>query len=381
MATASRRALIIRLGLLGLLLCTLGAALWWAPELARRVVRTGRGGQRTASVRDHAPVDRAVADALSQAGLRDRLDHSDRDGVITETWRVPQGRQAAALADQIRSSALASGVSEIHISPRDLLDASLRVYAGRQLRYDLLLVPSLPVDTPPPPSANRRERPLVAIIIGGLGRRDAHWLTNSGLPLTLAIQAWTPYALATARDAGLALQEVLVDLDGAAGTDGSQTGGSQTGGSQAGATDPAQARQALPFSTGFLLRETDPERLSALPQAGVVVTTASIAAARPPSLLVLSAWQGRKRRLSDVLARVRYLAATKLHTAVLLESDDPILPGLLSWVRDKAPRRYRVVLASECARPKDVVGLPEQETGASETTSPGARSVSARSSP
>lgn len=333
------RALSGRVLALGLALALGMAGLWAAPFLARMVVDGGARDGGGPAPADPAEVDAFLAAALPAAGLTLRHSQVGAEGLRTETWAVPPGRAAEEVAQGLRQAARAEGV-ELHLVPRDELDALVRVYAGSAPRRALLLVPTLPADTTPPAAPNRRERPLLGLVIGGLGEREAAALVATPLPLTVAVRPFLPHSLAVARDAARAWQEVLVDVAEPE-------------------LDPAAARAAVPFSTGLLLREEAAGRLAGPGLEGVVVTPARLAA--PAGLLVLSAWRARAREVTELQARITHLLATRGRTAVLLEHDDPALPGLLGWAARVAGSRYRLVLAHELARPEDTVGLAGEE--------------------
>ncbi|MCK6506828.1 divergent polysaccharide deacetylase family protein [Myxococcota bacterium] len=289
------RALSGRVLALGLALALGMAGLWAAPFLARMVVDGGARDGGGPAPADPAEVDAFLAAALPAAGLTLRHSQVGAEGLRTETWAVPPGRAAEEVAQGLRQAARAEGV-ELHLVPRDELDALVRVYAGSAPRRALLLVPTLPADTTPPAAPNRRERPLLGLVIGGLGEREAAALVATPLPLTVAVRPFLPHSLAVARDAARAWQEVLVDVAEPE-------------------LDPAAARAAVPFA----------------------------------------------REVTELQARITHLLATRGRTAVLLEHDDPALPGLLGWAARVAGSRYRLVLAHELARPEDTVGLAGEE--------------------
>lgn len=312
-----------------------GAAVWAAPWLARMVVHTQRGGGRRVES-DPAQVDAFVGRALPEAGAVRALSSQDAEGVQRATWQLRPDTTAEQATAALREAARAAGV-ELHAVPRDTLDAEVRVYAGSALRHEVLLIPSLPADSPPPRAVNRRERPLVALVVAGLGPREATGLVRTPAPLTLAVEPYTPFALATARDAALAWQEVLVEV-----TEGE---------------DAAAALQAVPFATGALARGAAGEGAAAALGTGLLVVERDLP--RPPgeALLVVQPWHARQRALEDLLARIRHLALRDGGTAVLVEADAPALPGLLQWATEGHARGYRVVHASELARQVDVVGI------------------------
>lgn len=321
---------------------TLGvAALWAAPFLARLVVDGGSRGRAVEAEADPVRVDAFVDRALQAAGLTQRRSRAEVEDVVHETWALPPGRPAEEVAQALRQAARAEGV-ELHLVARDELDALVRVYAGSKLRRELLLVPTLPSDTPPPSAPNRRERPLLGLIVAGLGQADARALVSTPLPLTVAVRPFQPHSLAVARDAAMAWQEVLAEVEGPALT-------------------PSAARAAVPFASGVLLREDASAHLSSPGLEGVVVTTTRAGPTPPAGLLLLGAWRARDRSLDDLLARTTHLLARDGGAAVLVEHDAPTLPGLLRWAAQVGTSRYRLVLAHELARPADTLGIRDAQ--------------------
>lgn len=340
MGPGPRRSLTGPLLGLGLAL-TLGVAgLWAAPFLARRVVDGGLRGGPTSSEEDPARVDAFLDGALPQAGLALRATSTTSGGARAETWAAPPGRPTQEVAQALRQAARAEGI-ELHLAPRDELDVLVRVYAGSNARRELLLVPTLPPDSPPAAASNRRERPLLGLVIAGLGAREAP-VVRSPLPLTVAVRPYLPHSLAVARDAARAWQEVLVEVN-----DPQQ--------------DLAAARAAIPFQTGLLLREETVGVLSRAGLEGLVVTPLRAGDPLPAGLLVLGAWQSRQRGAAELQARISHLLASRGATAVLIEHDDPDLPGLLAWAAQVGSTRYRLVLAHELARPADTLGGRDAE--------------------
>lgn len=315
-----------------------------APMLARKVVGSDRGGgeapvARTASVTE---VDRFVAETLPASGAGTRLDQRIDGEVQRATWQLPPGRDAAEVAEALREAARREGV-EVHVVAQDLLDQRVRVYAGAELRHDLLLIPSLPPASSLPRPVNRRERPLVALIIRGLGATQAEAVVEAPIPLTIAVRPYTPYALPTARDAALHWQEVLVDL-------------SDVDVPDAGAVRAAM--EAVPHATGLVMGERGAGQAAGIAGAQVVV------APRPPTLVpealeprLLVPWQARDRRAEDLEARLHHLAQTQGHTTLMVDIDDVGLPGLMEWAGRANELGIRLVHASEALRPIDMIGM------------------------
>ena len=117
------------------------------------------------------------------------------------------------LARSIRQRADEASV-ELYVSQVDGLDAEIRVYAGARVRQQILLMPTLPTDPQPPRTRTLRERPLVALILSGFGDSRRLPITNTDIPLTVAIEPYSPFSLRLAHQAAMRWNEVLLDMTG-----------------------------------------------------------------------------------------------------------------------------------------------------------------------
>ncbi len=353
MGPGPQRTLIRVAGTLAVAVGLLLVAGWLAPDLARRVVQTRRGG-RAAAAADTATVDAFVAEALPAAGAARLLQQQeDANGVLHSTWQLGPRAGADAAVSSLQAAARSAGI-ELHAATRDLLDAEVRVYAGSHLRQEVLLVTALPAETPLPAPVNRRERPLVSIIVGGLGQRQETRIVRTEAPLSVAIAPWQPHSLALARDAAMAWQEVLIDV----GSD---------------VDDIAAARAALPFSSGLLARPGVESRAAdALGEGEVLVALRELSALGPVGARVLLPWQARGRRAAELRARIRALSERDGTCALFVEAEDPALPELLTWAAEGHSHGYRLVHASELLRATDMVGMLDVDNPRARSGSDGA---------
>lgn len=340
MATPSPPELRSGLLAVGALLLIVGLAVGMAPRLAREVVERRRGGSATRELRDPHAVQAYLAQALAAEGLQRLTSQELGEARRSEVWRAPPATDINELLIRLGDRARQAGVEQ-HAQVRDELDGQLRTWAGSVPVDEVLLVPSLPADTPPPPPPNRRIRPLLAVVIAGLGDVAAGELVSSPVPLTVAVRPHRPATLRVARDASLAWQEVVADL-------------------RSSELSPAAAREAIPFCTGVLLGETAARSLDTLDADSVVIAPGSTSRPPPRALRVEGAWMARQRELADLVARLTHLAAVRGHTTLVIEHDAPALADLLRWAQSTGASRYRLVQASEIARPIETVGGKEE---------------------
>lgn len=250
------------------------------------------------------------------------------------------------LAQQIRDLATAEDV-ELYVSQVDGLDAEIRVYAGPGVRHQLLLVPALSADPTPPRVRTLRERPLIALILSGLGDARRPEVTHTNIPLTVAVQPYSPFALRLARQAALRWDEVLLDMTGM--------------GDEVRDRDRlGQAFGAVPFATGVL---SDALPYSTLPERemGVIV---QLEARRTVPLAIRSQWvptqSSHRRSALETLTRTRILAIQEGAATMSIDIDDPDLAAVLAWAEET--RAFRMALVSEVLRADQTrgvgVGLP-----------------------
>jgi hypothetical protein len=315
----------------------IGLGLWGAPHLLAALLQAPTALSTTAS--DPAAVDALLSEALPAVEAK-LLAEEERDGVRHAVYQVPISISPLTAARAVREHAEARGL-ELYVSPVDGLDAEIRAYAGPTLRQQLLLIPTLPADAEAPRSRTLRARPLLALIISGLGDANAPWLSTAGVPLTAAIQPYAAFSLHLGEKAALAWHEVLVDLSDT--PDALRDREALTG-----------AMAAVPFATG-LLSPTPPR--STLPDPFSVYVQPDSRGLAP--LAVRRQWipaqRGRRRDAAETLSRTRLLAARDGAAAMVIEASDPGLSAILDWAR--AETGFRLALASEVLRADQVRGI------------------------
>lgn len=329
-APAELRGLLVGLLLLGLLA---GVGVFYAPDLARLALE--RPARAPPSSRaDRKPEDReaaAIDPLLIELGLSPAgsVREGDEERIA---WRMPEGAELSALAGRLRERAAAEGL-QAHLQERDELE--LRLLAWRQdgAPVERLLLPTLPARREGP-ATNRRQRPLVALVVTGLGESAPPEGLQTERKLTVAVVPGRPHSLVTARAAALAWHEVLVDLRGRAPSEG----------------DPCDP---LPYCSGLLVDPApSPEPT---PRAGRVLLRPSASLSETPEALrVGGAWWARGRAEEELTSRLLHLAFARGHSTLLIEAQDPSLPGLLRWAEKENAVRF--VSASEIARPTETLG-------------------------
>lgn len=322
-----------------LLVVSLGAVmLWGAPLLLAWQLRTPSQQAQTLNADPNA-VDALLAEAMPMVDAT-LLAEEQRGEVRYAVYQVPLARAPLDAAREVRQLATERGL-EMYASPVDGLDAQIRAYAGAALRQELLLIPTLPANTEAPRTRNLRERPLLALIVSGLGDANAPWLANADIPLTLAIKPYAPFTLHLGEKGAHAWHEVIVDLNDEreALRDREQL---------------TQAMAAVPFSTGVL---SDVRLQMSLPDPfGVFVQTDD--RGRPP-VSVRHQWvpaqRGRRRDATETLSRTRLLASREGAAAMVIEATDPALKEILAWAEKETG--FRLAFASEVLRADQVRGV------------------------
>ncbi|MEL6345732.1 MAG: hypothetical protein AAFV53_21665 [Myxococcota bacterium] len=319
-------------------LFTAVAMLWFAPELIRRLVQPETTLPAPAVTHNTETVDLLLSEELPLTGAV-LLAASEEDGVRRAVYRLPPGASPQQAAEHIRLTGEAVGV-ELYVTRVDGLDAEIRAYAGPALRQQLLLIPTLPSETRAPRTSTLRERPLIALIVAGLGETATPWIASTDAPLTIAVKPYQPFSLDLARTAARAWHEVLVDLRGhpEALRD---------------ADALSKAMSSVPFCTGVLSEA--PPRV-ALPDPFAVFVQVGARGTAPAFLRDhwVPAQTGQRRSAAVTLRRTRLLSAQGGAAAMVLEADDPGLPAILDWAERE--EGFRVALASEVLRADQVRG-------------------------
>ena len=278
--------------------------------------------------------DRFMEDALRRIGAVEVLSREEDDGVIRGIFQLPKGAQTAMIGQRMRGFAEEAGI-ELYASPVDGLDIEIRAYAGPTLRHQSLLVPDLPKPPKFKKSVRSLDRPMISIVITDLGEASADDILSVPVPVTVAIQPYTPFALRTARLAAESWHEVLADVPRT--------------------MTPLEAQRAVPLASGIWFDGTPVAALD--PHDVVVVPADRISGARTPeSLRVLAVQRSDRRDAMQTLRRAQHIAARMGRSAMVIGADDPGLNDVLTWATKAYRDGYRIVLASEAARWEEVQG-------------------------
>ncbi len=335
-----RKALL--LVLLGLSIT--GLLIWMIPT-ALDPLLSGTKEAKAPSTATHSidDVDRSVQKWLRRVGAVEVLNR-ETEGVIRAIYRLPRGAKNPQIVRRIRSYADESGM-EVYVRQVDGIDVELRAYHGPDLRQQLLLIP----DLPDPPSFSKGvkdpNRPLLAIIVVGLGESAAAKIIDQPVPITVAIKPFTPFALRIARKAAAAWHEVIVDLP-------------------AGMT-AAEAQHAIPHASGLWVNGAPARPLQST---DVVVVPADRIGRRASQnqTRLLPVQQRERRTTMETLQRVRHIAARSGVGALVVDGTDPEIDQVLAWAAKAHRFGYRMVLATEAARGSEVQGPTNGLAAASE---------------
>jgi hypothetical protein len=333
-----------QIGLGALLLA--GLLIWIMPELVQPLLgpspTTRRSAQETHSIDD---VDRSVQEWLRRVGAVEVLNR-ESDGVIRAIYRTPRGADNQQIVQAIRGYADEAEM-EVYLRIVDGIDVELRAYRGPVLRQQLLLIPDLPSPPSYTKSVKDPSRPLISIIVIGLGESKASNIINQPVPITIAIKPFTPFALRIARLAASSWHEVIVDLPPE--------------------MTAAEAQHAIPNASGLWVDGTSVKPLR--PEDVVVLPAERMGRRRAgtkDTIRRLPVQQRERRTAMETLQRVRHIAARAGVGALVLEADDPELSKVLAWAAQAHRQGYRMVLATEASRASEVQGPNRGLTSASE---------------
>lgn len=317
------------------ILTVVAAVVWMVPVLFGT-----ESPQQTVTVRKPVvtvspeETDRFMEDALRRVGASEVLSREDDDGVVRGIFQLPRGSANSMIAQRLRQFADEAEV-ELYASPVDGLDLEVRVYSGPSLRQQILLVPDLPDPPTLKKSIRALDRPVLSIIVVDVGDASADSILSVEVPISVAIQPYTPFALRTARIAASSWHEVLAHVPRN--------------------MTPQEAQRAVPLATGIWFDGTP---VAPLGKHDVVVVPADrISGARTPDALrVLAAQRSDRHDSMATLNRARHIAARMGQSALVVKADDPGLSDILSWASKAHKDGYRIALASEAARSAELKG-------------------------
>ena len=279
-------------------------------------------------------LDRFMEDALRRIGATEVISREDDDGVIRGIFQLPEDAENSMIGQRLRRFAAEADV-ELYASPVDGLDLEVRAYAGPSLRQQVLLVPNLPEPPTFQRSVRSLDRPMLAIVVTDVGDASADAILKVDVPVTVAIRPYTPFALRSARIAASSWNEVLAHVPRE--------------------MTPQEAQRAVPLATGIWFDGTPVAPLGT--HDVVVVPADRISGARTPdSLRVLPAQRSDRKDAVSTLNRARHIAARMGQSALVVPADDPSLNDILRWAERAHKDGYRIVLASEAARAREIVG-------------------------
>lgn len=277
---------------------------------------------------------------LSEVDLEPWLAELDRvSDTVEERPTGPLRRLEVQSATDPRADAealaatLPQGV-ETYVTSENDLDADLRIYQGKRQTHHLTFRPRLEA-----PEAHRGlDRPLVAVLIEGLGRdaQAGQAVLEAPLPLSVAVRPFSPFGLLHARDAALEHKELLVDL---------------------GPEDPVPlALESLPWSTGVLLHEHRSFESGALHEYYLVDASGDSLARQGVPMLGVG-----ERVTGDVgpwTVRIENLADRNGAVLVLVSLDDrEAVRSTLRWLYESQDR-LRAVFVSELLDWQRLSGSP-----------------------
>lgn len=337
-----KRALL--LGVVGIIVIVM--LVWAVPSIVGSILKPlARTFEPTRLAHSPDEVDSIVRDWIRRLGAVEVFSREEEDGVIRSIYRLPRGGEPTEVSQRLRNFAEEQDL-EVYTSLVDGIDVELRAYHGPRLRQQLLLVP----DLPEPPSfgygKQHLKRPMLALIVTGLGDAADQQAISAKVPITVAIQPFTPFSLRNARLAAINGHEVLVDLP--------------TG------MAPADGQSAIPHASGIWVNSTPVRALS--PSDVVVVPADMIGDAsrlvqqpgRSQSR-ILAAQHSDRRNAIETLNRARHIAVRSGSAAMMIDIDDPGVGAVIAWAESAASHGYRMVLATESVRRSEVQG-PTSDT-------------------
>ena len=272
-------------------------------------------------------VDQLVDSELSDATILDDALEGDEEWPVRRIdARLPNGFDVADRAELIEGLVEDPRYGdtppiEAYVTTANELDVDVRVYVGKRLSHHLRLEPTLgsgPIEDP----LARRQMPLVALVISDVGPdAEGVQVLQSGIPLTVGIVPFSPFALRAARNAVISHKEVVIDLQ------------------------PGQpldlAVDAVPYATGLLVTEPPgmdlddallaDEDMYLLDAAGEI-EPATLREARNAGIPVLRASESVASD-RDWAARAEHLA--ELHGAVVLMVPLSEADGAIRWLHSR----------------------------------------------
>lgn len=224
---------------------------------------------------------------------------------------------------------------ESYLSILDGFDAGIRIYAGATLTHHVLFSPPTPKIEKGFPKRKLREQPQIAIIIGQLGKRDLNQVTEHPLPLSIGVCPFQPFSMRIAEKSAQHYHEILSDL-------------------RCDYSDDHSGVMAIPYLSGVIHNQSPVHHLD-LPNP-IYIKPADGSSPPSDNQMHIHAQYAPHRSAMDSLARALSISRKEGVGALLLNADDPELESVLTWSKGAASLGYRLVLASELGRYKNLIG-------------------------
>ena len=198
----------------------------------------------------------------------------------------------------------------------DNLDRELYIYQQGDLSHRILFIQEMD-DISIPAGI----KPMIAVVIGGLGETNNHNIINHTTPLSLAFVPSAPFTLPMAYEGAKHFHEILIDLR-------------QT-------PDLKHPEQIIPFLSGTLTHEA---LATPLPQ---FVSVYPFSGKKDASIHHLPLYTRNHIDLKTVLLRAKKSAVQNGFCGILIEATDPNLDLLLEWTRTAKKEGIQLVMVSE----------------------------------
>ena len=137
-------------------------------------------------------VDSFLDETLPLVGAKLLLARDERNGVVRSTWQLAYGISASDLTLELQRRGAEIGI-DVHPVEIDSQDRVLQIFGRRDLVHEILLVSAPPNPSPPTFNPNPHERPLISLILTGLGNREADHIVDLPIPITIAVHPFKPF--------------------------------------------------------------------------------------------------------------------------------------------------------------------------------------------
>lgn len=239
------------------------------------------------------------------------IGEDSKEGVLFLRYMTPSPQEEA---QKLRVSLLNKNVENYHIAI-DNTDHEIYIYNRGLLQYRILFIQEITAPKPP-----KEKRPMIAVVIGGLGFHNDTYITEHPIPLTLAFSAHAPFSPLLAHHGGLHWHEIIVDIR---------------------STNVPNPIQTLPFASGLLALKP-PEKTSSNQTELYPSTDLKTQTKNPLPLLT-------KKHLDipSLIIRGKEKAIEHGFAGILIERDDPDLQIVLDWTNEAYSEGFFIVMASE----------------------------------